>query len=334
MPSKQPPSAVRSFTWRGALMPAPASVRSPSRLMPLIVLAACYAPCANAALVARWPLDEGQGDLFRDVVGDNDGFLPQDAEIEWVNDGPAGIQNASVLFSGDLGPSYIETPFPGIGGADPRTVTLWVKADPQPFNTAMVAWGSLENGRKWHFRINQGTNSLRTEFMGGQNFAETDMADGQWHFVASVFPEGATEGLEIEHYLDAQFDPQLGGTSRAIDTATGDDDGGFNVHIGWAAGHPNRFFVGQIADVRIYDEALDEERLAKIMAGEEIGPGVLGDFDGDGQLTVSDINTLAAALRTPNPEQRFDVNGDGSVTLADHAFWASPLLTSMFGSRI
>ncbi len=95
---------------------------------------------SRAALVAHWKLDEGSGDVFADSVAGNDGFLPPDTFVEWVADGPPGIQNTSVEFSGDFEPSFIETPFEGIGGNDPRTITLWVQAEPQPHFTAMVAW--------------------------------------------------------------------------------------------------------------------------------------------------------------------------------------------------
>ena len=276
-------------------------------------------------LVAYWPFDDGPGsDMATESVAGNDGTLTTNPELEevsldWVNDGPPGIQNTSVEFTGDLGPSYIATEFEGITGDGARTVTLWVKADTPPGNSAMVAWGdAASNSAKWHFRIDQTNgNALRTEYQGGQNFAETDVADGEWHFVASVFPEGG-EGADIIHYLDGEIDEQLGGTSLPIDTA-GVDDGGLPVHIGWAAGHPNRWFVGQMADVRIYDEALDQDALLKIMMGETSIPG---DYNEDGVVDALDADEQSAAMKDPNPNLRkFDENDDGVVDFDDRAIW-------------
>ena len=60
------------------------------------------------------------------------------------------------------------------------------------------------------------------------------------------------------------------------------------VHIGFGPCCPDqrdRSFLGQLADVRIYDEALDPEMLQAIMAVEDlpgIGPVILaGDADQD-----------------------------------------------------
>lgn len=282
-------------------------------------------------LVAHWPMDDGQGVQVTETISGNHGALRSavDVSVEWANDGPDGIQSQSVRFTGDEGPSYIETPFEGIGGADARTITLWVKADPQPNNTAMVAWGALENGRKWHFRIDQATNALRTEYQGGQNFAETDIADGEWHFVASVFPQDAEFGSEILHFLDGEFDEFGGGNDREIDTAIGLDENAFPVHIGSAVGHANRFFVGQIADVRIYDEELDESALIEIMMGG--GNRAPGDFDGDGELTAADIDTLSAAIRDGLTDRIFDLNEDGSVNGLDRIVWVEDIKKTFFG---
>jgi hypothetical protein len=48
---------------------------------------------------------------------------------------------------------------------------------------------------------------------------------------------------------------------------------------------------------------------------------VPGDFDGDNQLTVIDVNALANAVLTTNQDSNFDLTGDGSIDLADHAYW-------------
>jgi hypothetical protein len=59
--------------------------------------------------------------------------------------------------------------------------------------------------------------------------------------------------------------------------------------------------------------------------------GVTGDFDGDGDLTVADINALSAAVRAGNAGAEFDVNGDGTVSAADRNTWVEEIKRTWFG---
>ena len=198
-------------------------------------------------------LNEGEGDIFADTAGGHHGFLPKDGDredglvptIEWVDEGPIpGVIDTSVLFTGADGPSFIETPFVGIGGADPRTIAVWVKSAPQTTNTAMVAYGANRGGEKWHFRIDSGGGGtrIRTEFSAGQNFGgDTNAADEEWHHLVSVFPEGGAEGDDVIHYVDGVVEPKLGGTSPQINTAVLPTEGAFPVHIGYAIPHAKPF---------------------------------------------------------------------------------------------
>lgn len=250
----------------------------------LSVLGCLASQTAYGDLVAHWRLNEGSGDVFADTVGGYDGFLPKEGDredglepiIEWVDEGPLpGILDASVAF---LGPevSFIETPFEGIGGAEPRTITAWIKGPPQLSNSAIVAYGVNGGGEKWHFRIDSGGGGtrIRTEFSAGQQFGGDSIAieEDVWHHVASVFPEGGTEGDDVIHYVDGVFEPKLGGTSPMINTGIDPEDGALPVHIGFAAHHADRYFSGQIADVRIYDEGLDQAEIIDIMLGAGVLP--------------------------------------------------------------
>jgi hypothetical protein len=234
---------------------------------------------AHGGLVAHWPLNEGSGDVFKDVAGGIDGFLPiaefeEQAEIEWSDDGPPN-QDHAVEFLGAN--SFIATSFPGIEGNNPRTVAFWVRTEDG--DAYFLAWGSNAATEKWHIRTNGGSGVMRTEFQSGQNFANTSVIDGEWHHVASVFPSGASEGEEILHYVDGVLDEQTGGTSRLIDTAINEDgetdwtDANsaepYFVHFGGVLAHGfGRMLEGSMADVRIYDEELSEEQIRAIFEGD------------------------------------------------------------------
>jgi hypothetical protein len=49
--------------------------------------------------------------------------------------------------------------------------------------------------------------------------------------------------------------------------------------------------------------------------------GIPGDFNSDSQLSAADIDGLAGAIRSANPDVIFDLTGDNIVNLADHAYW-------------
>ncbi len=285
-------------------------------------------PIASADLVAHWPLNEGSGEIFEDVVGDHDGFLPiaefeEQTEIEWT-DGPPTQENA-VEFLGFN--SFIATDFPGIGGDNARTISFWFQTEAgSPY---FLGYGGVGPGEKWHLRLNGAQGTMRTEFQGGQNFASTNLIDGEWHHVASVFPEGATEGEEILHYVDGVLDEQTGGTSLPIDTLIAEDEVDwtdanstepYTVHFGGVLAHGfGRMLEGSMADIRIYDEGLSEERIIAIMDGSD--PGGLNtnpcDFDGDGLLGIGDVDLLSAEVQAGTNTAKFDLNGDGSVNSAD-----------------
>ena len=288
---------------------------------------------ANADLVAHWPLNKGSGDVFEDAAGDHDGYLPfaefeEQTEVEWT-DGPP-TQDHAVEFLGFN--SFIATDFPGIEGDSPRTVTFWVRTlDTEAY---FLAWGANATSEKWHIRTQPGASgAMRTEFQGGQNFATTSVVDGEWHHVASVFPNGASEGEEILHYVDGVLDEQTGGTSLPIDTAIADDEVDwtdansfepYSVHFGGVLAHGfNRMLEGSMADIRIYDEGLSQERIQAIMEGRD--PGGMNDpcdFDGDGSLGVGDIDLLSAAIARSDTDAKWDVDGSGAVDVGDVNFFA------------
>ena len=56
----------------------------------------------------------------------------------------------------------------------------------------------------------------------------------------------------------------------------------------------------------------------------------LGDFDGDNQLTLNDVNLLGAAIRHSGLE-RFDLTGDGLVDADDIEFWVLDLFGTSLG---
>jgi hypothetical protein len=186
-----------------------------------------------------------------------------------------------------------------------------------------MAWGSNATARKWHIRANGASGVMRTEFAGGQNFATTSIIDGEWHHVASVFPNGATEGEQILHYIDGVLDPQAGGTSLTIDTEIVTDADidwtnansaeSYPVHIGARLTHGwGNMLIGSMADVRIYNQGLSEEQIRFIFEGETVepepeAPSISLVRNADGTLTVTYTGKLQTAPTVNGPWE--DVEG-------------------------
>jgi len=267
----------------------------------LLATLCCYAGITSpveAALVARWRLDEGTGDVFADSVDGFDGFVPEGFSIEWTDDAPENLDWA-VSFSGDN--SGIETSYFGIGGNEPRTVAFWLKTTATGPN-GVVSWGATADTEKWHIRINDNAGNgvlgaIRTEPQGGQNVATTPINDGQWHFIASVFPDGATTITELLHYVDGKLDTRSGGGDQTINTNVG-PPAAEPVRFGMSfQGNTLRQIVASMADIQIFDEALDEAAIADLMLGTI--PEPLG-ISGGGETYLQNFDGMGTGGRLPD----------------------------------
>ncbi len=225
---------------------------------------------AEADLVAYWDFEEGSGATTKDQINVNDDPL---TDTTWITDPallPPIATTAAIGFDGVT--SVIDTAFEGIEGNNPRTIALWVQltdVTDEALSQSLVAYGGRAvNGQKWHVRINDGGDprvrgAIRTEAQGGNQTGTTNLADGNWHHVASVFPGGdGADNTDVIHYVDGILEGETGTTDEPIDTGIG---GVFpRVSIGARRQGANAevdselssFLNGTLDDVRIYDHAL------------------------------------------------------------------------------
>ncbi len=253
-----------------------------------VAMVMAFASSASADLVAYWDFEEGAGTTTKDQINNTDEPLTGTTWVTNPADLPPvpGGTTAAMLFE-SANSAYIDTAFDGIGGSAARTIALWVKLTDITDSSAsqgLVSYGGREsNGRKWHVRINSDgppriRGTIRTEAQGGNQSGTTNLADGQWHHVASVFPGGAgSDNVDVLHYVDGVLEGELGATDEPINTSIGGTLPAVTLGARRQAGNitrtdlPIEFFNGMMDDVRFYDHALSEAEIQSLAVVPEPG---------------------------------------------------------------
>ncbi len=166
----------------------------------------------------------------------------------------AGKVGQAISFDGFN--NFVEiTGYKGILGSNAVTVTAWISTT-STVTGAIVGWGPNISGQRFGFRINAGR--LRIEHAGGNLQGDTNVNDGGWHHVAVTVQASATISYpDVLLYVDGIDDTRVTTDPDAFNL-TADQD----VRIGSRPASNDRFFMGLIDDVRIYDRALTQEEVA------------------------------------------------------------------------
>jgi hypothetical protein len=147
------------------------------------------------------------------------------------------------------------TGYKGILGPNAVTVAAWINTT-STFTGTIVGWGPNVDGQRFGFRVNE--NKLRIEHGGGNLQSNSNVNDGQWHHVAVTLQDNATISYpDVILYVDG-IDDTTPNTDPEAFNLTADQD----VRIGSRPSSNDRFFMGLIDDVRIYDLALTQEEIA------------------------------------------------------------------------
>ncbi len=197
--------------------------------------------------------------------------------------------------------------FEGVLGANPRTISAWVKTTAATTgDKPIVAWGVNSNSNKWTFLMNA-AGRLRLEVTGGWVVGTRLINDGQWHHVAASFSnDGTPTTLDVKLFVDGTPEAITTSQSVAINTTSSGE-----VKIG--ADVQNRYWKGQIDEVRVYNRALTA---AEILAQAQSG----------------DTTSLAWQRRYFGNEAVnwiLDDDNDGRPRLQEYAFGTQPQLASV-----
>ena len=184
----------------------------------------------------------------------------------------SGLKDGCYIFDGTDDYLQIDT-YSGIGYSQPRTFASLIKLNADLSDTdksilTIASWGKGEVSKKWAVIIDDATGQLALDIWGARLKGGPDLEDGQWHHVAVVLPEGATNINQVKLYVDgAEVSTNAGSLNAVIDTALSE-----NLLIGAvdadpAAGiqTPAYFFKGAMDEVKIYKTGLNAAEVAELV---------------------------------------------------------------------
>jgi len=188
----------------------------------------------DPTLVAHWALDETEGMMAADSAGDNDAMVMGDPA--WQPDG--GSVGGALALDG-IDDCIVTNPVPELSQG-PFSLLAWVKGGAA--DEAIISSGTAD----WLY-TNPADGSLMTALSsiagnGVPLFSDEVITDGQWHRIGLLW-----DGTDRILYVDEQEVARDEQAELVIPDAA--------LIIG-AGATPNRFFSGQIDDLRIYRRAV------------------------------------------------------------------------------
>ncbi len=172
-------------------------------------------------------------------------------------EGEDSEENYGLYSSGDRtnffnGSNYIESNnYKGISGNTNRTIEAWIKTEGT--NSEIVSWGVNNSSQKWVFNINN-DGVILVEIWGGDVIGTTPVNDGEWHHVSCVL--NGSNISQTTLYIDGVQESLSTIGSWPVNTNT---VSGINMRT--SRGVNNRYFDGNIDEVRVWSEALTEQEI-------------------------------------------------------------------------
>jgi hypothetical protein len=207
-------------------------------------------------LAGWWKLDTTSGTTAIDWSGyGNNGTIK--GNPQWVE----GFDGGAIEFNGS---DYIDLPT-DIIGSDAGSVTMWIKTEQS--NVGMILYGSDGTGgngygdeNEMHVNIDSGgIVELFIEFVDSDASAETTVVnDNSWQHVAATWD------------INGQIMLYLNGGEPVTANHTGNN---FQFSGRLRLGAPNaseRFYIGSLDDVRLYDRVLSVEEIIETMRGDPL----------------------------------------------------------------
>ncbi len=147
-----------------------------------------------------------------------------------------------------------------------------------------------------------------------------DLADGETHHVVATYD---SDSGEKAIWIDGEKLWTVELSAGSLITS----GGGAQATIGNVGPNAGEPFTGVIDEVALWDRALSGDQIAahyaNVLAGGNYFGGDPCDFDGDGMLTVNDVDLLRGEVQAGTNNPTFDVNQDGFVNSSDIEVYVS-----------
>jgi hypothetical protein len=200
----------------------------------------------DTGLVGHWKLDdEGTGTAFDYSGNDRHGTINGNPQFV------PGLFGDAMQFTGDPDRVYIGG-YKGLLGGHAFSIAAWIKTSA---NGEIVGWGNNTGTERVEFRVSE--SRLRVEHGSGNRQGDTVVADNQWHHVALTVEENSTISYpQVTLYVDGEDDTRSGTSANAFNIVEN-----FDLSIARQYNGNNRWFIGLMDEVRVYDRALSAEEI-------------------------------------------------------------------------
>jgi hypothetical protein len=223
-------------------------------------------------LIAHWKLDETEGIIAHDSVGNNDANLFGDPI--WQPNG--GILNGALAFDGI--DDIVITPLQPPLGNSPRTIVLWAKTTESFKDMTGASYGGPPEGHGVAFNANfnigggdYGYEGVTIDTAWSAITYSAIISDDMWHFYTWVVPVGATKTEDVKVYMDGVLLTEIAWSFNASTPINTIMDRLFELGA-WSS-HTYRFY-GILDEVCVYDRALSDNEIDALFNGESDKPNI------------------------------------------------------------
>lgn len=319
----------------------------------LSAISALFAARVTDGLVVGYDFREGAGA----TVMDHSGFgaplnltIHEPEFVEWGADGSLSITESTIISSAsdmNVPPEgTAEKIFDAITETEEITMEAWIEPDNVDENDGPARVMTMS------------FNPVNRNFTMGQDQPEYEMrvrttTAGNNGHPLRVRTDDLSVETELQHvvytrnedgdaviYVDGEIVP-VGFGNEGEDPIDGnlfnwDDTYDFALgnELTWDD-ITARDWLGTYHLIAVYNRALTEEEVGfNFAAGESAlvqGAGLPGDFNGDSELDLLDVNDLITQISTGAADTVFDLNSDGSVDESDLQVWVKDLKNTWIG---
>lgn len=300
---------------------------------------------------ALWHMDEGSGDTLSDSSGNNYDGQRNGFTDGWIgSDGGQWNSRSDVVFSSgdsltfDGSDDYVaieDLHYDTSGEITELTVSAWVKIP-----AGGGDWSIVDFDRSEYYTCAAGipdggttgtgdvvgfhTTSPNTSTGNGDMWGNIDVRDGNWHFITWVYDSSVTNEKKIfvDGQLDAEADQHPDGEGLGTGTTRYGFIGDGSEASSFDGSRNDIYYEGSIDEVRIYDRALNEDKIQTLYERRKYTSPKPGLSLGTEEASAPDLLEPVSGMATNDNTPIF--RWDNGITADNWEIWIdnNPSFTS------